>query len=155
MAVLFQKSWLQLYSCIHNSTYICNCIRVRSCVRICSHNELSSLPAALVSLTDLHLLKLDHNKLTVLPADLGTLVHLEELDVSHNLLSSLPPSLGGLKALHVLTATDNHLETLPQSVGSLTGKIQITVTARYQNPPLKIVGGDFMLLYVLSTNKHV
>lgn len=83
------------------------------------HNNLTSLPPALSTLSHLILLDASSNKLSTIPGELGMLTNLRELLLFDNQLSSLPPELGTLHQLDMLGIEGN---PLPDNIRSLMEK---------------------------------
>lgn len=81
--------------------------------------HLRNLSAELFRYSFLTTLYVPHNNLTSLPPALSSLTHLVLLDVSGNKLSSVPPELGMLTNLRELLLFDNQLTNLPAELGTL------------------------------------
>ncbi|ODG97604.1 hypothetical protein A4S05_12975 [Nostoc sp. KVJ20] len=86
-----------------------------------SHNELTALPEALAFLTQLQELNLSENQLTELPEAIASLTGLQQLNLSHNQLIELPEAIASLTGLQRLYLNNNQLTELPEAIASLTG----------------------------------
>jgi hypothetical protein len=85
-----------------------------------SHNQLTSLPDALCSMTHLTTLEVSYNRLTSLPESISDLRALVVLKASYNQMTSLPESIGDLRALTSLYVEFNRLTSLPESLFELS-----------------------------------
>ena len=83
-------------------------------------NQLISLPAEIIQLTNLQSLDLNFNQLNSLPAEIIQLTNLQSLDLGMNQLSSLPAEIGQLTNLQSLNLRRNQLSSLPAEIGQLT-----------------------------------
>lgn len=81
--------------------------------------HLRNLSMELFRYSFLTTLYVPHNNLTSLPAGLSSLTHLVLLDASGNKLNSVPPELGMLTNLRELLLFDNQLINLPSELGTL------------------------------------
>lgn len=81
--------------------------------------HLRNLSAELFRYKFLTTLYVPHNNLTTLPPQLSTLSHLILLDASGNRLTAVPPELGMLTSLRELLLFDNQLTNLPSELGTL------------------------------------
>ncbi|MDZ7991329.1 MAG: leucine-rich repeat domain-containing protein [Nostoc sp. EfeVER01] len=93
-----------------------------------SHNQLSELPEAIASLTQLQRLYLDNNQLTELPEVIASLTQLQKLNLSHNQLSELPEAIASLTQLQRLYLDNNQLTELPEAIASLTQLQQLNLS---------------------------
>ncbi|MBN3925758.1 leucine-rich repeat domain-containing protein [Nostoc sp. NMS4] len=84
------------------------------------NNQLSELPEAIASLTQLQQLYLDNNQLTELPEAIASLTQLQRLDLSNNQLTELPEAIASLTQLQRLDLSNNQLTELPEAIASLT-----------------------------------
>jgi hypothetical protein len=82
-----------------------------------SGNAFDEVPDAIAGLTQLEELALDGNALVELPEALGALRKLRVLQLRGNKLTRLPSSVGELAALEVLAVSSNRLEALPPTIG--------------------------------------
>jgi hypothetical protein len=82
--------------------------------------DLSALPDALGSLTNLKVLDVSGNGLKAVPATVGALAALDTLSLNGNELAALPASIGSLASLTCLDARDNKLLSLPPEITGLT-----------------------------------
>jgi hypothetical protein len=82
-----------------------------------SKNNLTEVPAEIVSLKKLQTLSLADNQLTSIPPEIDTMLSLQNLDLSSNKLRSLPKELGNI-GLRTLNISDNEISTLPDSVAN-------------------------------------
>ena len=100
-----------------------------------TQNRITSLPADVVQLQDLQLLRCGTNKLSVLPDGLSQLRKMHTLDVSNNDLTTVPAELGlledSLKALHL---EGNMLKTMRQALLS-QGTIAVLRYLKSRLPP--------------------
>ncbi|MBD2359214.1 leucine-rich repeat domain-containing protein [Tolypothrix sp. FACHB-123] len=85
-----------------------------------SGNQLTTLPKAIASLTQLQLLHLCENQLTTLPEAIASLTQLLLLHLSGNQLTALPEAIASLTQLQLLDLSDNQLTALPKAIASLT-----------------------------------
>ncbi|MBS4169549.1 leucine-rich repeat domain-containing protein [Neochlamydia sp. AcF95] len=85
-----------------------------------SKNQLTALPAEIRQLSQLHWLDLSNNQLTALPAEIGQLSQLQELYLSNNQLTSLPAEIRQLSQLQDLFFSNNQLISLPAEIGQLS-----------------------------------
>lgn len=81
--------------------------------------HLRNLSAELFKYSFLTTLYVPHNNLTSLPSGIASLTHLVLLDVSGNKLTSVPPELGMLTNLRELLLFDNQITNLPSELGTL------------------------------------
>jgi internalin A len=98
-------------------------------------NQLTSLPPAIVKLTNLARLYLMRNRLASLPREIADLTNLTELYLEENRLTSLPPEIGKLTNLADLDLSGNQLTSLPPEIGKLTNLTQLGL---HGNPRLNI-----------------
>lgn len=83
--------------------------------------NLTQLPGALFSQTQLSVLDLSHNHLTgALPAEIRFLNRLVVLDLSDNAMTGVPAEIGQLTQLKILDLSNNELTGLPHELGQLT-----------------------------------
>ncbi|MEG5067249.1 leucine-rich repeat domain-containing protein [Microcoleus sp. B3-A4] len=82
--------------------------------------ELTELPDALASLTQLQELDLSENQLTELPEAIRSLTQLRQLDLYNNPLTEVPEALASLTQLRWLDLSENQLTELPEAISSLT-----------------------------------
>ncbi|WFD32396.1 poly(A)-specific ribonuclease [Malassezia sp. CBS 17886] len=75
-----------------------------------NHNNLTSIPAAVVQLRNLSTLDASGNKLVMIPSELGMLTGLKGLFLFDNRLTVLPPELGTLYQLDMLGIEGNPLQ---------------------------------------------
>ncbi|MDZ8065986.1 MAG: COR domain-containing protein [Nostoc sp. DedQUE08] len=100
-----------------------------------SNIELTELPEAIASLTQLQQLDLSENKLTTLPEAIASLINLKILNVSSkpghdqkNQLSALPEAIASLTQLQQLDLSNNELTELPEAIVSLTQLQQLDLS---------------------------
>jgi Leucine-rich repeat (LRR) protein len=84
-----------------------------------SRMELTEVPEAIASLTQLESLDLSDNQLTELPKAIASLTQLQLIDISRNQLTALE-SIASLTQLQLLDLSDNQLTELPKAIASLT-----------------------------------
>lgn len=84
------------------------------------HNQLSTLPTALVSLERLRYLNVRSNVFREFPEVLCNLPSLEILDISRNKIRTLPRNIGNLINLKVLSISKNRIEVLPAYIGDMS-----------------------------------
>jgi Leucine-rich repeat (LRR) protein len=82
--------------------------------------ELTDLPEAIASLTQLQSLDLSDNQLTELPEAIASLTQLQSLNLSRNQLAELPEVIASLTQLQTLNLWGNQLTALPEAIASLT-----------------------------------
>ena len=85
-----------------------------------SGNELMELPEAIASLTQLQSLNFYNNQLTALPEAIASLTGLQQLNLSNNRLSQLPEAIASLTQLQNLDLSGNELTVLPEVIAHLT-----------------------------------
>jgi pimeloyl-ACP methyl ester carboxylesterase len=83
-------------------------------------NQLTAIPPAVMSLTNLRTIDLYYNKISNLDPGIGRLQNLRVLYLSHNNLSELPPSIGDLRLLEELYVHDNKLKSIPAEINQLS-----------------------------------
>ena len=93
-----------------------------------SKMELTQLPEAIASLTQLQQLDLSGNQLTELPEAIASLTQLEEFNLSSNKLMVLPEAIASLTQLQQLNLFDNKLMVLPEAIASLTQLQQLNLS---------------------------
>ncbi|MEH2147869.1 COR domain-containing protein [Nostoc sp.] len=84
------------------------------------NNQLSELPEAIASLTQLKLLNLGNNQLSELPEAIASLTQLQRLDLDNNQLTRLPEAIAFLTQLQLLYLDNNQLSELPEAIAFLT-----------------------------------
>jgi internalin A len=83
------------------------------------HNSLTSLPDSITRLQNLTLLDLTKNQLSGLPDPITRLQNLTVLDLSNNQLTTLRDSISRLQSITVLDLSNNRLTTLRDSISRL------------------------------------
>ncbi|MFN6499846.1 MAG: COR domain-containing protein [Nostoc sp. DedQUE01] len=96
-----------------------------------SSNQLTILPEAIASLTQLQELNLYSNQLTILPEAIASLTQLQELNLASNQLTILPEAIASLTQLQQLYLHRNQLTILPEAIASLT-QLQVLYLAGNQ-----------------------
>jgi internalin A len=99
---------------------ITEALKSRDAVLDLSDLDVSSLPEAICSLSQLQTLSLAGNQLTTLPEAIGRLSELETLYLSNNQLTALPEAIGRLSKLQTLYLSNNQLKALPEAIGRLS-----------------------------------
>ncbi|WP_442947684.1 leucine-rich repeat domain-containing protein [Nostoc sp.] len=94
-----------------------------------SDNQLTELPEAIASLTQLQTLNLFYNQLTELPEAIASLTQLQQLSLSSNKLTKLPEAIASLTQLQTLNLNNNQLTTLPEAIASLTQLQQLYLSS--------------------------
>ncbi|MEP6517876.1 COR domain-containing protein [Microcoleus vaginatus] len=84
------------------------------------NNELRELPEAIASLTQLRLLYLKSNELRELPEAIASLTRLQELYLQNNELRELSEAIASLTQLRQLDLHNNQLRELPEAIAFLT-----------------------------------
>lgn len=85
-----------------------------------SGQNLTKMPADILSMTTVQQLDLSNNNLTgALPAEIRHLKNLQVLDISNNKMTGLPAEVGQLSKLRVLNASNNQLTGIPHELGNL------------------------------------
>ncbi|WP_293271005.1 COR domain-containing protein [Microcoleus sp. PH2017_02_FOX_O_A] len=82
--------------------------------------ELTKLPEAIASLTQLEKLYLHNNQLTKLPEAIASLTELQQLYLHNNQLTKLPEAIASLTQLRGLYLSSNQLRELPEAMVFLT-----------------------------------
>ncbi|KAK7387263.1 hypothetical protein VNO78_27921 [Psophocarpus tetragonolobus] len=85
----------------------------------------------LTSLKCITVISLNHNNLTTLPSALGSLTSLRELHVSNNKLSGLPNEIGHLTQLEVLRANNNRISTISDSIGNCHSLVEVDFSSNF------------------------
>jgi Leucine-rich repeat (LRR) protein len=98
-----------------------------------SGQQLTAIPASVLSQTDIVSLNLSNNQLTTLPADIGKLTNLETLNVENNRLESLPDEIGLMSKLKNADFSNNRLASLPAGLNKLQG-LQVLNLNSYKGP---------------------
>ena len=93
-----------------------------------SNNQLRELPEEIASLTQLEYLFLPGNKLTVFPEDIVSLSQLQGLYLHDNQLTALPEEIASLTQLRELTLSNNQLRELPEEIAFLTKLQRLTLS---------------------------
>ncbi|MEH2337510.1 leucine-rich repeat domain-containing protein [Nostoc sp.] len=83
------------------------------------NNQLTELPEAIASLTQLQNLDLSNNELTQVPEAIASLVQLQNLDLSNNELTQVPEAIASLVQLQNLDLSNNELTQVPEAIASL------------------------------------
>ncbi|MEH1813312.1 MAG: COR domain-containing protein [Nostoc sp.] len=94
-----------------------------------SSNQLTELPEAIASLTQLQTLNLSRNQLTALPEAIASLTQLQTLNLSRNQLTALPEVITSLTQLQQLDLSHNELTELPEAIASLTQLQQLDLSS--------------------------
>ncbi|WP_445633307.1 hypothetical protein NSTC745_04956 [Nostoc sp. DSM 114161] len=118
--------------------------------------ELTEVPEAIASLTQLQTLNLTRNQLTALPEAIASLTQLQQLDLSRNQLTALPEAIASLTQLQVLDLCFNQLTQLPEAIASLT-QLQVLYLSRNQltQLPEAIVSLTQLQVLYLSRNQLI
>lgn len=95
--------------------------------------NLTSLPAALVDVTNLHKLNLEANMLQELPDEFGGLCFLTHLKLRRNRLRTLPSTLCMLDTLEELDISNNLIETIPDELGDMVALTKLVADFNYLN----------------------
>ena len=82
--------------------------------------ELTELPEAIVSLSQLQQLNLSDNQLRELPKAIASLSQLQQLDLTRNQLRELPEAIASVTQLQHLDLSGNQLTALPEAIAHLT-----------------------------------
>ncbi len=93
-----------------------------------SYNLLTEISEAIASLNQLKTLNLSDNQLTELPEAIASLTQLKILDLSSNKLRELPEVISSLKQLRTLHLFFNQLTSLPESLNNLSKLEAITIS---------------------------
>lgn len=93
-----------------------------------SYNLLTEISEAIASLNQLKTLNLSDNQLTELPEAIASLTQLKILDLSSNKLRELPEVIASLKQLRTLHLFFNQLTSLPESLNNLSKLEAITIS---------------------------
>lgn len=83
-----------------------------------SKANISKIPEAIGTLTELESLFIQDTKIEYLPESIGKLIHLKNLNVSNNQLKRLPYSLLQLRQLELCWLSDNQLVEIPANINT-------------------------------------
>jgi internalin A len=84
------------------------------------NNQLTNIPEAITSLTQLKELYLSDNQLTNIPEAIASLTQLKELYLFNNQLTNIPEAIAFLTQLKELSLSSNQLTSIPEAIASLT-----------------------------------
>ena len=106
-----------------------------------SNQGLTSLPADVLSMTQLTDLNLSNNKLTgALPAEIRRLSKLRNLNVSHNQMTGIPAEIGQLSRLETLDHSYNQITGMPYEIGNLTNLKTLNLTGNdFSQQDLRVI----------------
>jgi internalin A len=93
-----------------------------------TNNQLTSVPQTIASLTQLRKLSVTNNQLTSVPQMIASLAQLRELDLSYNQLTSVPQTIASLTQLKKLYLSYNQLTSVPEVIASLTQLRELYLT---------------------------
>jgi Leucine-rich repeat (LRR) protein len=85
-----------------------------------SGQDLTEVPQAIYTFTNLNELSLSNNALVVFPKEILSLKNLQIIHADHNQFLVLPAAIGDLANLHTFSLNNNKLVSLPESFGNLT-----------------------------------
>jgi C-terminal of Roc, COR, domain/Ras of Complex, Roc, domain of DAPkinase/Leucine rich repeat len=93
-----------------------------------SSMDLTEVPEAIASLTQLSMLNLADNQLTNIPEAVASLTQLRDLFIFSNHLASIPEVIAFLTQLRGLFIFDNDLTSIPASISSLRRLIKLDLS---------------------------
>jgi Leucine-rich repeat (LRR) protein len=99
--------------------------------------NLTEIPPAVFTMTNLEYLNLAGNKITSVPADIGNLTHLKWLYLNQNPIASLPDSIGNLKNLQLLAAEQDDIASLPSGMTNMAN-LQAIIVQGNPLPPSEV-----------------
>lgn len=88
---------------------------------LCTHlvlidNKFSQFPEAILSLTQLKVLRLRKNNFSVLPSSISVLTNLKEISLESNNFSAFPTALSQLKSLERIWIEKNSISNIPTNI---------------------------------------
>lgn len=93
-----------------------------------SGQQLTAIPASILSRTDITELNLSNNQIVILPAELGKMKNLQILNIENNRLEAFPPEIAELTSLREIRANNNRMTSLEDKLNSMTWLRSIDVS---------------------------
>ena len=93
-----------------------------------SGQQLTALPEAVLSRTDVTVLNISNNQLVALPAGIAGMTNLVELNIENNRLELLPAEIAQLKNLRRLRVDNNRMTSLPPELANMTWLEQLDIS---------------------------
>jgi len=93
-----------------------------------SGQQLTELPASVISRTDVTILNISNNQLTSLPAGIAEMSNLVELNAENNRLEFLSPDISRLKNLRKLRVDNNRIMNLPPELTKMIWLHQLDIS---------------------------
>lgn len=116
------------------------------------------LSTSFIIVPDLQVLRIDHNELTSLPDEIGSLSNLEQLSVSSNILKALPDTICNLSKLQLLDIRKNSLRSLPMTIyqNRCLQSLRLDEDCEWIRPPRAVVieGTQAILSYFAQGKKN-
>ncbi|MBE9220293.1 COR domain-containing protein, partial [Dolichospermum flos-aquae] len=100
------------------------------------NNQLTAIPDAIASLTQLQGLYLGNNQLTAIPDAIASLTQLQGLYLGNNQLTAIPDAIASLTQLQRLYLGNNQLTAIPDAIASLTQLQWLDLSNNPLNPEL-------------------
>lgn len=97
--------------------------------------NLTEIPPAVFTMTNLEYLNLAGNNITDVPTDIGKLTRLKWLYLNQNPIASLPDSIGQLGSLQLLSAGFDKITSMPSSIAGMKNIQSIIVQGNPLPPP--------------------
>jgi len=105
--------------------------------------ELTELPEAVASLTNLTHLYLSNNQITEIPEAVANLTNLTHLYLFNNQITQIPELLAKLTNLTKLYLSDNGITEIPEALAKLTNLTELHLSGnQITNIPLEIVDSN-------------
>lgn len=116
--------------------------------------SISTVPAAIGTLSELLFLELSANSIETLPDEIGNLQKLEYLFLDTNKLETLPPSLYDLPILKTLWLEKNNFTSIPEEIGKLTTLLRLGLADNaLTSLPEVICNLDQLTSFVINRNE--
>ncbi|MEH2379750.1 MAG: COR domain-containing protein [Nostoc sp.] len=116
-------------------------------------NQLTEIPDAIASLSQLQRLNLSSNQLREIPDAIASLTQLQSLNLSSNQLAEIPDAIASLTQLQSLNLSFNKLTVLPEAIASLT-ELQMLNLFENQLTELPEALGQLSQLIKLDLNNN-
>ncbi|MEG4572029.1 COR domain-containing protein, partial [Microcoleus sp. N3A4] len=104
------------------------------------NNQITEIPEALASLSNLTTLYLSNNQITEIPEALASLSNLTELVLSNNQITEIPEALASLSNLTKLNLWNNQITEIPEVLGKMEKLEQLDLRGNPIPIPPEILG---------------